>query len=195
MRRSRMKGKGSSALAMTGVLLLVLLLMVAGTGCSKSQESDVADEGEFRGLQSFEAITLEGDSYTQDDLQEKEATLINFWSLTCRPCIAEMPEIAEFAKSLPDRVEVITVCLDGSTDTEKTQAILQEAGFTGTTLIKGNGDLGTLCMNIQYTPTTVVVDGAGNIVGKPIVGGQENLKEAYTKAINEALTSTGKAEL
>jgi hypothetical protein len=50
-------------------------------------------------------------------------------------------------------------------------------------------------MNIQYTPTTVVVDGAGNIVGKPIVGGQENLKEAYTKAINEALTSTGKAEL
>ena len=45
-------------------------------------------------LASFTAGTLDGETFTQADLQEKDVTIINFWSLTCRPCIAEMPDLA-----------------------------------------------------------------------------------------------------
>ena len=59
-------------------------------------------------LQSFTALTLDGESFTQDDIAAKDITVLNFWALTCPPCIAEMPELASFAGALPDNVQVVT---------------------------------------------------------------------------------------
>lgn len=146
-------------------------------------------------LQTFEAVTLDGDAYTQENLSQKDVTLINFWSLTCGPCIAEMPDIAAFAASLPENVQVITVCLDGAYDKEAANEILDDAGFEGVTLLSGDGDFEALCAQIMYTPTTVVVDADGNLAGDVIIGGQEDLAKTYADAINEALTSLGKEEI
>lgn len=122
-------------------------------------------------------------------------TIINFWALTCPPCIAEMPELAALEKALPENVQLITVCLDGAGDKESTKSILEDAGFEGVTLITGDGDLGALCGNIRYTPTTVLVNGEGNLVGDAIIGGQEALAESYLLAVNTALKAEGKAEI
>ena len=146
-------------------------------------------------LQTFEAVTLDGDAYTQENLSEKDVTLINFWSLTCGPCIAEMPDIAAFAASLPENVQVITVCLDGAYDKEAANEILDDAGFEGVTLLSGDGDFESLCAQIMYTPTTVVVDTEGNLAGEVIIGGQEDLAKTYTDAVNDALISLGKEEI
>ena len=149
----------------------------------------------------FVAKTLSGDSYTQDDLAEVDVTLFNFWATYCAPCIREMPEVAEFVKKLPDNVRIVTVCLDGQGNEEKAEEILAEAGFEGTTLIAGvtfeedAGDFKTLCRNIMYTPTTLVIDADGNIVGDAIIGVQKDLEKTYTEAINGCLTLLGKEEI
>lgn len=161
-------------------------------------ETDVESDAE---LAKFVAKTLSGDSYTQDDLAEVDVTLFNFWATYCAPCIREMPEVAEFVKKLPDNVRIVTVCLDGHGNEEKAEEILAEAGFEGTTLIAGvtfeedAGDFKTLCRNIMYTPTTLVIDADGNIVGDAIIGVQKDLEKTYTEAINGCLTLLGKEEI
>lgn len=158
-------------------------------------ESSTQEQSKKEVLKTFEAKTLEGGSFTQDDLAKWDVTVINFWSLMCGPCIEEMPEIAKFKKSLPDNVEMITVCLDGSEDTESVKKVLKDAGYEGTTLVTGTVDFQKLCDDIQYTPTTIVVDKDGNMIGDPIIGGQEDLAKVYTEAINHALKAMGKAEI
>ena len=146
-------------------------------------------------LQSFTALTLDGESFTQDDIAAKDITVLNFWALTCPPCIAEMPELASFAGALPDNVQVVTVCLDGSGNEETVSSILDEAGFSGVTLVAGDGDLAALAGNLMYTPTTLVADSAGTLMGDPIIGGQKDLPGTFLAAVNDALQAGGKAEV
>ena len=156
-----------------------------------TQETD--NEGGI--LQSFEAKTLDEGIYTQEDFAEKDVTIINFWATFCGPCLAEMPDIAEFEKSLPDNVQLITVCLDGEGDMEGVKSILDDAGYEGVTLLSGKGDFEEVCGEILYIPTTILVDQNGNMLGDAIIGGQADLAETYMTAINNALLSMGKAEM
>ena len=150
---------------------------------------------ELGSLKAFTASTLDGGSFTQDDIFAKDLTIINFWALSCPPCIGEMPDLADFAKKLPDNVQMITMCLDALYDEESTKSILSEAGFEGVTLVSGEGDLEDVCYQLQYTPTTVLVDSQGNLVGDAIIGTCEDLSETYLTAINSALKDGGKAEI
>ena len=150
------------------------------------------DASESPALAAFTAETLDGGTYTQDDLAAKDVTVMNFWSLTCGPCIQEMPELAAFAKALPDNVQVVTVCLDGLSDKASAGSILQEAGFEGVTLLSADGDLLALCSEIMYTPTTVFIDSAGKLSGEPIVGKRPELAADYLAAGNAALEAQGK---
>lgn len=72
---------------------------------------------------------------------------------------------------------------------------MSEAGYEGVTLLSGDGDFKDICDNIQYTPTTVVVDAEGNLVGDAIIGGQEDLSGTFLTAVNAALKANGKAEI
>jgi len=165
----------------------------AAAGSDVSTDADAGqDAGESPALASFTAETLDGGAYTQDDLAAKDVTVMNFWSLTCGPCIQEMPEIAAFAKALPDNVQVVTVCLDGLSDKASAGSILQEAGFEGVTLLSADGDLLALCSEIMYTPTTVFIDSAGKLSGEPIVGKRSELAADYLAAVNAALEAQGK---
>ena len=125
----------------------------------------------------------------------KDVTVVNFWSLTCSPCIAEMPDLASFAGALPDNVQVITVCLDGGGNPEAAAEVLEKAGFGGVTLISGDGDLAALCANLMYTPTTVFADSAGALVGDAVIGGQSDLSGTFLAAVNRVLAAGGKDEI
>ena len=207
-----MKHKKSAAMLLCAAAAGLLI-----TGCAKepsqtpdispaassvvsSSAPDTPDSSEnlasqLGSLESFSAVTLEGGSFTQDDIAAKDATVINFWALTCRPCIAEMPDLAAFAGALPDNVQVITVCLDGAGNEETVQSVLDGAGFTGVTLVAGDGDLVDLAWNVIYTPTTVCADSEGKLIGKTIIGGQRDLEGTLLTAVNEVLKDGGKAEI
>lgn len=171
----------------------------AESGDNGSEETEATDSAgtasRLGSLKSFSAGTLDGGSFTQEDIAAKDVTVINFWSLTCGPCIVEMPDLAAFAKALPENVQVVTVCLDGRGNEEMAESVLAEAGFEGVTLISGDGDLIALCGNLQYTPTTVLVDSEGSLVGNAIIGGQKDLSGTLLAAVNGALKEAGKAEI
>lgn len=184
---------------------ILILALLAGCGAKKdpappaenpppSQEEPAEPEGAaaLGSLASFSAGTLDGGTFTQEDLAARDVTVLNFWALTCPPCIAEMPDLAAFAKALPDNVAVVTVCLDGYGSEDSVREILDEAGFQGATLITGEGDLLDLAGNLMYTPTTVLADSTGALVGEAIIGGQADLSGVYLEAVNQALEAGGK---
>ena len=103
-----------------------------------------------------------------------------------------MPDIADFEKALPDNVAMLTVCLDGYGNEDSVKEVLENAGFEGVTLITGDGDLLDLANNLMYTPTTVLADSQGALVGEAIIGGQADLSAAYLEAVNQALEAGGK---
>lgn len=193
--------KRTLSLLLAAVLALALL-----TGCGGKQSSDSSPEDQtvpnepagkegaaaLGSLTSFSAGTLDGGTFTQEDIAAKDVTVLNFWALTCPPCIAEMPEIADFEKALPDNVAMLTVCLDGYGNEDSVKEVLENAGFEGVTLITGDGDLLNLANNLMYTPTTVLADSQGALVGEAIIGGQADLSAAYLEAVNQALEAGGK---
>jgi len=202
-----MKRKNIIVLALSTILAFSML-----TGCgaksgapaqdgsaaathSQSQSGSAASS--LGNLKEFKADTLAGSIFTQDNFAKKDVTVINFWSLECGPCVDELPGIAKFAKTLPHNIQLITVNLDEEDGMTKSavKGELNEAGFDGTTLVGGDGDLKTLVSKIQYTPTTILVDKDGNTLGDGIVGSPDDLAKAYTDAVNSALKAIGKAEL
>lgn len=168
-----------------------------GNNAASVSEQDNAPENKsgITSPNSFTATTLDGGEYTSDSFSEADVTVINIWSLTCGPCIREMPEIAEYAKTLPDNIRLITWCLDGAYDVEYTKELLSSSGYEGITIIGGDGDLEKMYADIMYTPTTLFVDSAGNIVGEALIGSPSNLSETYTDLINNTLTALGKDEM
>ena len=202
-----MKNKKFFTLQLCGILTISML----ATGCSGGKNpltpsnsptqtenggnTSAGTAAELGSMKSFTAAKLDGSNFTQADIAAKDVTVINFWSLMCGPCVEEMPDLAAFAKALPDNVQVVTVCLDGTSDEESAKGILSKAGYEGVTLLSGDGDFKGVCDNIQYTPTTVLADAEGNLVGDAIIGGQEDLSGTFLTAVNAALKSSGKAEI
>lgn len=146
----------------------------------------------FPDLKSFTARTLDGSSVTEDSFAEADVTALNIWSTSCGPCVREMPELAEYAASLPDNLQVITWCLDAEYNPEPNalKNFLTECGYEGMTLISGTGDLKTLYKQLVYTPTTVFLDSEGNQVAEPIIGAGD-IKEKYDTQFRAAMQELG----
>lgn len=202
-----MKNKKLFALLLCAVLAIGTLATGCSGGKTPPANSDKPTQSENGGntsvgtaaglgsMKSFTAVTLDGSSFTQEDIAAKDVTIINFWSLMCGPCVDKMPDLAALDKALPDNVRMVTVCLDGESSEESAKSILSEAGYEGITLLSGDGDFKGVCDNIQYTPTTIIVDAGGNLVGDAIIGGQEDLSGTFLTAVNAALKASGKAEI
>lgn len=180
----------SAAIAACGLLTGCTANPATQQGASEPAATDVQSQPgiETHGsLGTFEALALDGGSFTQEDLAEADVTVFNFWSTTCGPCINEMPDIAALAETLPDTVQIVNVCLDGHYNAERAQTVLDEAGFDGVTLVGGTDGFLELCLSVQYTPTKVLVGSDGTVLGNAIVGGGQTAEQALEEAIDAAL--------
>ncbi len=78
-------------------------------------------------LNEFQALALDGSTITQDDFSDKDITVINFLAPSCGLCLAEMPDLAALEKALPDNIQLMTFCLDGSGNEEYVTATVRNA--------------------------------------------------------------------
>lgn len=177
------------------VLCAALLLMNAATGCagspgSKGTEnaasSPAADSTPAEGTQgeqentanaafpAFTATDLDGNTVTESIFSEKDLTVLNIWGTFCGPCIGEMPELGEWAKELPENVQILglIIDIDGEEDTEHRDLavdITTKAGVDFPNLI-ANEDFAPILKDVIGVPTTLFIDGEGNLVGDPVIG-------------------------
>lgn len=178
------------------VLCAALLLMNAATGCAGSPDSSkgtenaasspAADSTPAEGTQgeqentanaafpAFTATDLDGNTVTESIFSEKDLTVLNIWGTFCGPCIGEMPELGEWAKELPENVQILglIIDIDGEEDTEHRDLavdITLQAGVDFPNLI-ANEDFAPILKDVIGVPTTLFIDGEGNLVGDPVIG-------------------------
>lgn len=139
-----------------------------------SAADETPTEQDSDAFPSFTAADLNGNSVTESIFGEKDLTVLNIWGTFCGPCIREMPELGEWAKEMPDNVQILGLIIDisGEDDTEHRDLavdITQQAGADFTNLI-ANTDFAPILRDVIGVPTTLFINGEGKIVGEPIVG-------------------------
>lgn len=194
--------KKISALAVTGLCTLTILTGCGSTTGTKNSEDSSNRSSEntsttknhkssFGNLADFSCKTLDGGTFTADDLAGKDLTIINFWQTSCSPCIAEMPELETLRRTLPDNVQLILVSLDYYPNIEQVKEVVNSTGYTGTAAMLGDKDMMKLSTNLLYTPTTLFFDKDGRELGSEIVGSPTDLTTTYTDTINGLLKDMG----
>lgn len=135
---------------------------------------------------NFTTQDLNGDTVTQDLFTGKKLTIVNVWGTFCTPCISEMPELGQWSHELPEGVQLVGLLCDvySYEDTEQVQKarrIVEETGADFPHLI-GDSSLDSLLMCISAVPTTLFVDGEGNLVGEPVIGADVSAYKAFVES-------------
>ena len=157
---------------------------------SKKKAENAAKRSINGTLKNFSATTLDGRRFTSADIAKYDMTVINFWGTYCGPCIAEMPDLAEFYNNLPEGVNFVTYCVDGSGNEDEAQSIIDDAGLDAIVILGASGDFANILGQIMYIPTTIFVNKHGEIVGYELIGRSEDLARAYKDRISDALAET-----
>ena len=95
--------------------------------------------------------------------------VVNFWATWCAPCVKEIPDIAEFAKSQGDKVRVIGVALDWvdgdkatEADERKVKAFARKVGLSFP-LVLGNDATEKFFGKAKGLPKTIVYGPDGKV--------------------------------
>ena len=187
------------------LILIIVFTLFTISACSRENSNSDSDKEVIESentqaqnkrtingmLASFTAETLDGETFTANSFADNDITVINFWGTYCPPCIAEMPDLAEFKNNLPDNIDLITYCIDGSQNPDDARSIIDDADLDAVVITNADGDFESILSQIQYIPTTLFIDSNGNIVGSEIIGGVSSVKDVYNEHIEAALEETG----
>ena len=184
------------------ILTLICIFCLLISSCSGSdnaennEESNIQQTENSAVLSDFSAKDLEGSDIDESILGNYKLTMVNAWATFCGPCINEMPELGELAKSNAENgVQIIgfvtdVLNSDGSVNNEQIELAKEIAEKTGAdyTHIVPSQDLFGILMQITAVPTTFFVDSSGNLVGKVYSGAKSG--EQWQEIIDMTLEET-----
>ncbi|GAA0181371.1 hypothetical protein SH2C18_39130 [Clostridium sediminicola] len=142
-----------------------------------------------KNLTGFNTTAITGEKISSDYFKDYKITMINLWYTGCSPCIAEMPDIAKLYNTRPEGSNIISICVDTSTEKKAidkstvkfANKVMKDAGANFLTLIPDKVLKEVLTDNTTVFPTTIFVDSNGKVVGEPHFGARS--AEAYKSAI------------
>ena len=156
-----------------------LLLLAAMTGCAQfsgGAKPPIAVN------EPAPALLLPDLGGEQVDLTEYagQAVLLNYWNLTCKPCLEEFPTFQELHEEYGEQgLAIVAVHLGGPT--REVKDFVEDNGYTFTVLID---------TEVTYTPplpTTYIIDPEGiarhRWVGGPL--GREDILSEVEPYLNE----------
>ena len=177
---------------MTKKIFLLLLMILMVSGCS---DDSAADDNSPQSAQAspvaktvpnFSAKTITGETVTNEIFASKKITVVNIWGTFCPPCIAEMPELGEMARNLPPDAQIIGLVIDatdGSPQIQKAVQITQEARADFVNVVPDENLL-KFMDGVEAVPTTIFVNGKGEVVGRAIIGANvEGYKDELEKLL------------
>lgn len=162
-----------------------------------AQYMDLQKRHTGRQLPKFTLIDYEGATISSASLQGKPM-MINCWSVICKPCIVEMPELNKLKEKYKNHVQFVAISLE---DKQAVSKILHKREFDFLKIVDGETYLNEI--GIRLFPTSFFVDRGGNIVdvleGTPVTigddGQEENidgtLLEKYSLMIERLLNKEG----
>ncbi len=122
---------------------------------------------------SFNTVDMDGNEVTEELFSKAKLTVLNLWGTYCNPCIGEMPELAAWAKELPEEVQLVGLIIDVYADTDRTyataQKIISRAGVEYVNLLN-HSSFAPLLAGVVGVPTTMFFDENGQQVHEPVVG-------------------------
>ena len=138
----------------------------------------------------FTAYDIDGNEVTEAVFADYDITMINIWTTWCGSCVREMPELEKLYRTLPDNVNMISICGDGYENPGEASAIIEETGISFP-VIFSDGTLQEKYSGLIAYPTTIFVDRNGRMIGRQLTGvpQPENTaaEDEYRDRISKAL--------
>lgn len=151
--------------------------------------NQVVSETKVKNIGEFNAKTLDGSTVTEESLKDYDLTMINIWATYCGPCKEEMEDLAKLYESLPENVNMTSICTDAADEAELAQKIVDANGAKFKVIIPDDKLKESILNNVTGVPTTFFVDKDGNVVGEPVMGARS--MEQYMNEIQERLALGG----
>lgn len=144
---------------------------------------------------AFDTTDLNGNAMTESILKSSKLTLLNIWGTWCKPCIEELPYLAELSREFDSaEVQILGLMQDAvdmdthAHDPERIElgkVISERTGAAYPMLIPDASLLGGIMENLMGFPSTYFLDSDGNVIGDVVVGSRS--KEEWSRLIEERL--------
>ncbi len=175
-----------------GMLLAGVVFALVGCGSTGGADMEInpaaSEANPLAGayMPDFSTTTLAGETVDSTIFYESELTMVNIWGSFCGPCIEEMPDLERLSQDLQGKgIRVIGILVDD--DLESAASILADAEVTFTNL-NMDASLQAFLGKFQYVPTTIFIDGKGQVMPEIAVGalGYEEYKALAEAALSSA---------
>jgi peroxiredoxin len=115
----------------------------------------------------FSLRSTEGRTVHLSDYLGKSVVLLDFWSTTCDPCMAEMPYLVDLYKAKKDKgFVVLAVSLDGPESLGDVSRVVHDKGMIFPVLLDQETTVVARYNPKKEMPFAVLIDKSGSIVEK-----------------------------
>ncbi|WP_437598038.1 TlpA disulfide reductase family protein [Sorangium sp. So ce590] len=162
--------------------LVFTVLGLATTACGAASGGPAASPAP-----DFSLPALDGKTVRLSDYSGKSVVLIDFWSTTCDPCLAEMPHIVELYKKHRDKgFVVLAVSLDGPESRAQVSSTAHDREMIFPVLLDEETTVAAKYNPKRELPFSVLIGRDGSILHKR--GGYQPGDEAMlTEQVEKAL--------
>ncbi len=158
-----------------------------------TKKEEKKENSSLENIGNFKTEDLEGNKVTQDIFKENDLTMLNVFSTSCGPCMAELPDLAKLSGEFKDKnfaIVGLNIDLDGSgapdeDSREAVSSILSKAGSDMKVIFADMGLMESIFSKTDAIPYTIFIDKDGNIVGESYVGSRS--KDEWVEIINKEL--------
>ena len=104
--------------------------------------------------------------------------LVTFWATTCSTCVKEIPNLVKFYNELDDEMEIVAIAMPYDPPNFVVE-LSERENIPYPVALDINGNAVKAFGNVQVTPTSFLIDAAGNVVQKNY--GEINIEELRQK--------------
>lgn len=181
------------------LMLMTVTVMGIGLASCSSDEGQAVETKQdtetskevSNDFSNLDAMDMNGNQVTKDIFAGYDLTMVNVFSITCGPCMGELPDLIELTNELQEqKINIVGLNVDleasGEVSEDAVKTVNEMKGDRKFDTIVATSDLYRAIPNFGYAiPHTFFVDKDGKVVGKTYTGAKS--KDEWAKVIEEEL--------